>query len=174
MFFSNGDIREEFAVDEHYVGPARNRLASSFRMGVHCHEGYMVLVRARDEEHPKPVWLVKALSLPNFIRTSPNFRQVEVEYCRLSTKDQNVLRTYSSWDTTKKNFKWTVDSAYRQDWINTDTIFCAWKPHKASKSETMIIPQKHIHFAKNNLARIAAAENDAENGYEAEDGDGKT
>jgi hypothetical protein len=24
MFFSNGDVREEFAMDEHYVGPARN------------------------------------------------------------------------------------------------------------------------------------------------------
>jgi len=35
----------------------------------------------------------------------------------------------------------------------------------------MTIPQKHIDFAKDNLARIAAAENDAENGYEAEDGD---
>ena len=37
----------------------------------------------------------------------------------------------------------------------------------------MTIPQKHIDFAKDNLARIAAAENDAENGYGAEDGDGE-
>ena len=55
MFFSNGDIREEFAVDEHYVGPTRNQPAPSFRMGVDCHEGYMVLVRTGDEEHPKPI-----------------------------------------------------------------------------------------------------------------------
>jgi hypothetical protein len=34
----------------------------------------------------------------------------------------------------------------------------------------MTIPKKHLDFAKDNLARIAAAENDAENGYEAEDG----
>jgi hypothetical protein len=170
MFFSNGDVREEFAMDEHYVGPARNRPAPSFRVGVDCHEGYLVLVRAGDEEHPKPIWLVKALSSPNFVRSSPNFRQIEVEYCRPSTKDQNVLRTYVGWDT-KKNFKWTVDSVYTLVWINTDTILCAWKPRKGSKSETMTIPQKHIDFAKDNLARIAAAENDADNGYEAEDGD---
>ena len=37
----------------------------------------------------------------------------------------------------------------------------------------MTIPQKHIDFVKDNLAHIAAAENDAENGYKAEDGDGK-
>jgi hypothetical protein len=35
----------------------------------------------------------------------------------------------------------------------------------------MTIPRKHISFAKDNLARIAAAENDADNGYETEDGD---
>ena len=52
MFFSNGDVREEFVVDEYYVGPARNRTAPSFCVGVDCHEGYMVLVRAVNEEHP--------------------------------------------------------------------------------------------------------------------------
>ena len=80
MFFRNGDVREEFAMNEHYVGPTRNRPAPSFRVGVDCHESYMVLIRARDEEHPKLIWLVKALSLPNFIRTSPNFHQIEMEY----------------------------------------------------------------------------------------------
>ena len=38
----------------------------------------------------------------------------------------------------------------------------------------MTIPPKYIDFAKNNLARITAAENDTENGYEAEYGDGET
>ena len=94
-----------------------------------------------------------------------------MEYCRPSTKDQNSLRTYLGWDT-KKNFKWIVDSAYTLVWINTDTILCAWKPRKGSKTESMTILQKHIDFAKDNLARIAATENDVENGYEAEYGDG--
>ena len=38
----------------------------------------------------------------------------------------------------------------------------------------MTNPQKHIDFAKDDLAHIAAAKNDAKNGYEAEDGDGET
>ena len=173
MFFSNGDVREEFAVDEHYVGTARNRPAPSFRVGVDCHEGCMVLVQAGDEEHPKPIWLVKTLTSPNFVRTSLNFRQIEVEYYRPNTKDQNVLCTYLGWDT-KKGFKWTVDSTYGPVWINTDTTLCAWKSCKDSKLETMTIPQKHIDFTKNNLARIATTENDAENGYEAEDEDKET
>ena len=65
-----------------------------------------------------------------------------------------------------------MDSAYGPVWINTDTILCAWKPHKGSKSETMTIPQKHIDFAKDSLARVAATKNDTGNGYEAKDGDG--
>ena len=82
-----------------------------------------------------------------------------MEYCRRSTKDQNVLRTYLGWDT-KTCFKWTMDSIYEPIWINTDTILCAWKPYKGSKSETMTIPPKHIDFVKDNLARIAFAKND--------------
>ena len=42
---------------------------------------------SRRWEHPNPIWLVKTLSSPNFVRTSPNFCQIEVEYCRRSTKD---------------------------------------------------------------------------------------
>ena len=54
---------------------------------------------------------------------------------------------------------------------NFNTILCAWKPRKGSKQETMTIPQKHIDFAKDNLARIATVENDVDNGNEAEDED---
>ena len=132
MFFSNGDVCEEFAIDEHYVGPARNRPAPLFPVGVDCHEGYMVLIRARDEEPPKPIWLVNILSSPNFVRTNPKFHQIEVKYCRPNTKNQNVFCTYSGWNT-KKSFKWTADSTYGPVWINTNTILCVWKPHKGSK-----------------------------------------
>jgi hypothetical protein len=68
-----------------------------------------------------------------------------------------------------------MDSTYEPIWINTYTILCAWKPCKGSKSETMTIPQKHIDFIKDNLARIDAAKNNVENGNEdeGEDEDGE-
>ena len=69
MFFNNGDVREEFATDDF----VRNHLVPSFHMDVDCYKGYMVLVRLGIKEHPKPIWLVKALSLPNFVPTSPIF-----------------------------------------------------------------------------------------------------
>lgn len=65
-----------------------------------------------------------------------------------------------------------MDLAYELVWINTYTIFCAWKPLKGSKSETMAIPIKHIYFAKDDLTCIAAVENVAKNGNETEDEDG--
>ena len=173
IFFNNEDVSKEFAIDEHYIDPIHNRHVPSFRMVVDYHEGYVVLVYARDEKHLKQIWLVKALSSPKFVQISPNFHPTEVQYCHPSTKDHNVLHTYLGWDT-KNNFKWTVDLTYGPIWINTNIILCAWKPHKGSKLETMIIPLKHIDFVKYNLARIATVENNAENGYEAENRDGKT
>ena len=41
MFFNNGDVREEFAADDHYVGLAHNRPAPSFCVVVDCYKGYM-------------------------------------------------------------------------------------------------------------------------------------
>ena len=99
MFFSNGDVREEFTADDHYVGPAYNRLAPLFCVVVICYEGYMVLVQTGYEEHLKLIWLMKVLASLNFVSTSPYFRQIKVKYCRPSTKDQNVLRTYVGWGT---------------------------------------------------------------------------
>jgi hypothetical protein len=173
MFFSNEDIHEEFAMDKHYVGFVRNRLVSSFCVVVDFHEGYMVLICVGNKEHCKPIWLVKVLLSPNFVRTSLNFHQIEMEYYRPSTKDQNMLRTYSGWNA-KKCFRWTMDSVYGPVWINTDIILCAWKPRKGSKLKTMTIPKKLIDFAKDNLTCITTAKNDIKNGYEVEDEDGKT
>ena len=93
--------RQVCVADDHYVGPARNCPTPSFRVVVDYYKGYMVLVRPRDEEHPKPILLVKTLSLPILFPTSQNFHHIEVKYCRPNTKDQNVLRTYLRWDTRK-------------------------------------------------------------------------
>ena len=73
MFYSNEDVREEFAADDHYVGSTRNHPAQLFCVVINCYEAHMVLVQASHEEHPKPIWLVKALSSPNFVITSPTF-----------------------------------------------------------------------------------------------------
>ena len=149
----NGEVREEFDVDDHYVGPASERPPPSFRIAVDCHEGYMLLLRAGDETYVKPVWVAKALSEPNFATFSPHFRQIQVEYYRPTARNEDVIRHYTGWDT-NHNFRWKVDSEHGPSWVDTDSIFIAWKPRK-NQSGSVSIPQKYITFAKDNLARIA-------------------
>ena len=45
----NGEVREEFKEDDHYIGPTSNCSPPSFRVAVSCHEGEMVILRPRDE-----------------------------------------------------------------------------------------------------------------------------
>ena len=73
MFFDNGEVHEEFAMDEHYVGLARNRPVSLFRGGAVCHEGYMVLVRAQDEDHPNQFGWWKHCLHPILFELAPTF-----------------------------------------------------------------------------------------------------
>ena len=60
--------RQVCAGDDHYVGPARNCPTPSLHVVVDYYEGYMVLVRHGDEEHPKPILLVKTFSSPNIVQ----------------------------------------------------------------------------------------------------------
>ena len=69
----NGEVREEFYVDNHYVKPASNRPLPSFRIAVDCYEGYMLILHPRDETYAKLVWVARALSKPNFITSRPHF-----------------------------------------------------------------------------------------------------
>ena len=55
MADKNGEVQEEFDVDDHYVEPASIRLPSSFHITVDCHEGYMLILRPVDEKYAKPV-----------------------------------------------------------------------------------------------------------------------
>jgi hypothetical protein len=61
----NGEVCEEFDVDDHYVGHASQRLPPSFRIAVDCHEGYMLILRPGDETYAKPV----CMGCKNFVRT---------------------------------------------------------------------------------------------------------
>jgi hypothetical protein len=109
-----------------------------------------ILACARDEEQPNPIWLVNALLSPNFFSISTNFCQVEVEFCRTSTKDLSILHTYLGWDT-KKDVKSIINSTYGPVWISTNTIPCAWKLNKGSKLETMTIFQNIYGFCQRQL-----------------------
>ena len=100
-----------------------------------------------------PVWVAKVLSEPNFATSSPHFRQIQVEYYRPIARNEDVIRHYTGWDT-NQSFRWKVDSEHGPSWVDTNSIFIAWKPRK-NQSGSVSIPHKYITFAKDNLALIA-------------------
>ena len=73
------EVREEFDVDDHYVGPSSNCPPPSFHIAVDCHEGYILILRIGDETYAKLVWVARALSKSNFATSSPHFQQIQVE-----------------------------------------------------------------------------------------------
>ena len=123
-FLENGEVREDFDVDNHYVGPASNRPPPSFRIVVDCHEGYMLILRLGDENYAKPMWVAKALLKPYFATSSPHFRQIQIKYYRPMAWNEDVIRNYMGWDT-NHNFRWKVDFEHGPSWIDTDSIFIA-------------------------------------------------
>jgi len=120
----------------------------------------MLILRLGDETYVKLVWVARALSELNFTTFSPHFRQIQVEYYRPTTWNEDVIRHYTSRDT-NNNFRWKVDSEHGPSWVDTDSIFIAWRPRK-NHNGSMSIPQKYITFAKDNIARIAQEETHVE------------
>lgn len=96
IFFNNGDICENLQWTNIMFGHACNCPTPSFHVVVDCCEGYMNLVCAGYKEHLKPIWLIKTLSSSNFVPTSPNFCQIEVEYYWPITKDPPCTKKASS------------------------------------------------------------------------------
>ena len=90
----NREVREEFDVDDHYIGPASNRPPPSFHIAVDCHERYMLILHPRDETYAKLMWVARALSKPNFATSSPHFRQIQVEYYQPMIWNEDVIRHY--------------------------------------------------------------------------------
>ena len=57
--------------------------------------------------HAKPVRMGIALSQPNFIISSPHFRQIQ-EYHQQIAHNEDVVHLYIGWDI-NHNFRWRVD-----------------------------------------------------------------
>ena len=69
----NGEVCEEFDVDDHNVGCVSNCPPPSIRIAIDCHKGYMIILRLGDETYAKLVWIAKALSKPNFATSNSHF-----------------------------------------------------------------------------------------------------
>jgi hypothetical protein len=71
-------VREEFAVDEPFIGPVGEQPWPSFQVVRDVYEGYMLFIRPSDEVHPKLIWVMLALSHPVLTSTSEYFQKIKV------------------------------------------------------------------------------------------------
>ena len=60
----DGKDREEFGMDDPYMGPMRGRPQPSFRVGRDVREGFFVAIRPADGE-TQPVWIA-SVGTPNY------------------------------------------------------------------------------------------------------------
>ena len=151
-FWTMWEICEEFGKDDHYAGLAKNCSPPSFCVKANDHKGYMLILHPRDEIYAKLVWMARALSQPNFWISSPHFCQIQVEYYQPIAHNEDVIRLYIARDKNRK-FCWRVEFEHAPRWINTNSIFIAWKLRK-NHSGSLSIPQNYITFAKDNLAHL--------------------
>ena len=150
QYAEDGDIREEFAEDDIYVGQMRGRPLPSFRVGRDLYEGYFVAIRPADGD-TRPVWIARALSDPNCNPERPNC--VLIQYFRPTSRDQNVQDYYTGWDTSR-GLRWKVDDTEPPLWEETNALMTAWKSRiKRGTVECMIkIPSAQIEVINQSLA----------------------
>jgi hypothetical protein len=161
LYTEDGILRDEFAEDDHYIGPRSLRPRPSFRVARDCRAGHLLLVRAAVDS-TAPVWLAEARSDPIMTFGDANYKMIRVQWYKPCTRRGRESRPYEQWDASN-NFKWEVDELYEEQMTSTTSILTSWRRKASQAARTVIIPKKHILQA---LARIACSIQATENAPE--------
>ena len=150
QFNDDGEIHEEFAEDDPFVGQFCNRPLPSFLVGRDLFEGYFIAIRPADGD-TRPVWIARALSNPFNNPDHPNC--VLIQYFRPTSRDRNVQDYYNGWDSAK-GLCWRVDKTQDPVWKDTNSLMTAWKSKikKGTLECVLKIPSAQIHVINENLA----------------------
>ena len=159
-FLNNGELREEYQPDDHYVGPSNLRPKPAFRIADNVHEGHILILRPQEQDIDRPIWVCHALSPPNLNVTGEHPRQILVQWFTPTSTARDITKKYDGWDSNTK-LKWKRDSVYSiPDWQPIDYILAAWPlpAHEDLEPLKITIPLEQIEFAKDNLRRCSAQE----------------
>jgi hypothetical protein len=175
-FLQNGELREEHQPDDHYVGPANLRPAAAFRIAENVHEGHMLILRPQEQDIGRPIWVCRAVSVPNLAVTGDHPRQILVQWFTPTSTARDLGKKWNGWDS-NPNFKWKRDLKYSvSDWQPIDCILAAWPlpPQEDVEPLKVTIPAEQIGFAKDNLRRCSTAEQgNMEGGWDAGESSGQ-
>jgi hypothetical protein len=158
LYDAEGLLRNEFAEDEHYIGPRSLKPKPSFRVARDCRAGHMLLVRAATDSSA-PIWLGRACSDPVLTFGDAQNRMIKVQWYKPSRRRGKESTPYENWDTTD-NFKWEVDPEYEEQMTTTTSILTAWKP-RGGDGTSVTIPKRQILQALATIAHSIQACQDA-------------
>ena len=146
----DGDVREEFAEDDAFVGQLRDRPLLTFRVARDVYEGYFVAIRPADGDS-KPIWFARAMFDPFANPDHPNC--IHIQYFRPTSRERNVQERYIGWDSAK-SLCWKVDETQSLVWENTNSLVTAWKSRvKKDTVECVLkIPSVQIDVINGSLA----------------------
>ena len=146
----DGEVCEEFAEDDAFVGQLRDRPLPTFRVARDVYEGYFVAIRPADGDS-KPIWFARALSDPFANVDHPNC--ILIQYFCPTSRERNVQEHYTGWNSTK-GLRWKVDEFQIPVWENTNSLVTAWKSRvKKDTVECVLkIPTTHIDVINASLA----------------------
>ena len=161
-FTAEGDFREEFGEDDHFVGPRCDRPPPSFRVGRDLYAGYFVALRPCNGDE-RPFWIARTMSDPNSNPERPN--TVQIQFFRPVSRDKDVTKFYKNWDT-DVNLRWTIEKGVAITWESTDSVLTAWKSRSRrqggdgahERDSTTKIPKGQIQIIKASLATLVAGE----------------
>ena len=160
-FTLEGNVREEYGEDDHFVRHRRDRLAPLFRVGRDLYKGYFVALRPCSIDD-RPFWIGRAMSDSNSNRDLPN--TVDIQFFRPMSRNKDVLKYYTGWDTNKK-LRWTVEKGVDISSQDSTAVFTAWKSRirKADEDSSqgieaiITLPDKQIKIIKASLAGLVAS-----------------
>ena len=117
-FTEEGDVREEYGKDDHFIGHRCDHPSLSFRIGCDLYVGYFVALRPCDRDD-RSFWIARAMLDPNSNSESPN--TVQIQFFRLVSRNRDVLKFYNDWDI-GVNLRWTIEKGLAITWESTNSV----------------------------------------------------
>ena len=156
QFTENGNVREEYGVDDHFVGQRQDRPDQSFRVAKDLFEGYFVAIRPSDD-NTRPVWIGREMSDPNCSCEHANC--VLIQYFEPTSHLAEVRNNYTGWNS-EQGLKWKMDETQEEVWLHTDHIMTSWKPRIRNdfRNCTISIPVAQRNIIEESIARILEVE----------------
>ena len=118
----HGKLREEFGIDDAFVGQRHDKPATSFRVGRDVYARYFVVLCPCDGDK-RPFWIVRALTNVD-AKLVKHLQCILIQYWKPSASSNHIQETYGSWDG-DRSMQWRIDDLQSPVWEHTNSMMSA-------------------------------------------------